>query len=152
MKVFELHAEQWLPITVEEAWRFFSSPKNLPVITPPDLGFKILSNDPAAEIYKGMLINYKVSPLFGIAVKWVTEITEVNAPHTFVDQQLKGPYSLWEHHHQFIEKDGGVLVVDRVRYALPFGFIGKWARKLLVQKRLNHIFEFRRNTLSKLFP
>lgn len=152
MKVYELNAEQWLPVSVNEAWSFFSSPKNLPVITPPDLGFKIITSDTSQEIYKGMLLDYKVRPLFNISVKWQTEITEVNAPHTFVDKQLKGPYSLWEHHHKFVPKNGGVLVVDRVRYALPFGFIGTITHKLIVQKRLNDIFQFRRDTLSKLFP
>ncbi len=151
MKTFDLRAEQWLPISVNEAWSFFSSPKNLSVITPPDLDFTVTSSDLAPEIYTGMLIKYRVKPLFGIPVSWVTEITDVNAPHAFVDKQLKGPYSLWEHRHTFIEKDGGTLVVDHVRYALPFGILGSIAQVLLVKKRLNSIFNFRRATLERLY-
>lgn len=151
MKTFDLHAEQWLPITVKEAWTFFSSPKNLSVITPPDLGFTIISTDLAAEIHTGMLIKYRVKPLFGIGVTWITEITDVNSPTSFIDKQLKGPYSLWEHRHKFIEKDGGTLVVDHVRYALPFGVLGSLAHGLLVKKRLSDIFDFRRTTLERLY-
>jgi ligand-binding SRPBCC domain-containing protein len=150
MRVFDLHAEQWLPVSVEKAWTFFSSPKNLSVITPADLGFTIISNGLPDEIFKGMHIKYSVKPLFGLTVKWITEITEVDKPHWFVDVQLKGPYSLWEHRHKFIEKDGGTLVVDDIRYALPFGVAGTIAHGL-VRRRLNHIFDFRRITLESLF-
>lgn len=150
MKVYELHAAQLLPLRVEEAWQFFSSPKNLLIITPPNLGFEIITSPLAPEIYTGMLIEYRVKPLFGIPVKWTSEICEVNAPFSFTDKQMKGPYRLWEHHHQFVKKDGGVLVIDHVRYALPFGIIGKISHQLFVKKRLNDIFEFRRNTLSNL--
>lgn len=151
MKVYDFRAEQWLPITVNEAWAFFSSPKNLSVITPPDLDFTVTSTDLAPEIHTGMLIKYRVKPLFGIGVTWVTEITDVHSPTSFVDKQLKGPYTLWEHHHKFIEKDGGTLVVDHVRYALPFGILGSIAHTLLVKKRLNDIFAFRRTTLERLY-
>ena len=151
MKIYHLRQEQFIPTTLETAWQFFSSPHNLSKITPPNLDFVVTSTSLPAEIYKGMRIHYYVRPLFGIRVKWETEITEVKKPHSFTDTQAKGPYRLWEHHHEFIEKDGGVLALDHVRYALPFGVLGSIAQKLLVQQRLKHIFDFRRQTLEKLF-
>jgi ligand-binding SRPBCC domain-containing protein len=150
MKVYEYHAEQLLGTDIKTAWNFFSSPKNLSLITPPDLGFIIKSKDLDAEIFEGMKIEYVVKPLFGIPLKWITAITKVSRPHTFTDKQLKGPYALWEHHHEFIEKNGNVLMIDHVRYALPFGWIGSIARGI-VHNRLEHIFTFRRKTLEKLY-
>lgn len=150
MKVYDYHAEQLLSTDLESAWNFFSSPKNLSVITPPDLGFVIKTENLGSDITKGMKIEYLVKPLFGIPVKWITEITDVSKPHTFTDKQLKGPYALWEHHHQFIEKEGKVLMTDHVRYSLPFGWLGSIAHGV-VHKRLEHIFNFRRKTLERLF-
>ena len=151
MRIFELHEEQWLPTTMENAWKFFSSPDNLAVITPPDLDFVVTSKSLAPEIFAGMVIRYYLRPLFGIRVTWETEIRMVRKPFEFIDVQAKGPYKLWEHHHTFAEKDGGVLVTDHVRYALPFGMLGNIAQKVLVKNRLKKIFDFRKKTLSEIF-
>lgn len=150
MKVYDYYAEQTLSTDIISAWNFFSSPKNLSVITPKDLGFIIKSENLKPDIFQGMKIEYVVKPLFGIPVKWTTEITEVSRPHAFTDKQVKGPYALWEHHHQFTEKDGRVLMIDHVRYALPFGWIGSVARSI-VRNRLDYIFNFRRTTLETIF-
>ena len=151
MKIFELKTEQFLPVSVAEAWEFFSSPKNLSVITPPSLDFVVLTNLGDEEIYPGMMIDYTVRPLFGFSVKWRTEITNVDKPHSFTDRQVEGPYALWEHKHYFIEKDKGVLVIDHVQYRLPFGIIGVISHPLMVRKKLKEIFDFRRETLKKIF-
>jgi ligand-binding SRPBCC domain-containing protein len=98
MKVFTLRREQQLPISVKEAWDFFSTPRNLARITPADMDFTIVSELPDA-IYSGMQIAYKVRPLLGIQTGWITEIKDVQAPFVFTDTQLKGPYSLWHHKH-----------------------------------------------------
>lgn len=151
MKTFHFKTEQLLPVDINEAWDFFSSPENLSVITPPALDFTILDDLKDKEIYTGMIINYRVKPLFGIPVKWQTEITDVEKPFSFTDRQLKGPYYLWEHHHGFVEKADGVLVMDHVRYQLPFGFIGTISHSLVIRKKLDDIFDFRRSTLKRLF-
>lgn len=151
MKTFEFQAQQLLSVTLEEAWDFFSSPKNLARITPTFLDFKIVPPFDNREIYTGMHIYYTVKPLFGIPLKWTTEITKVDKPFLFVDKQLKGPYLLWEHTHHFIQKENGVLVEDNVRYALPFGFVGVFAQHLVVKKKVEQIFEFRRRALNDIF-
>lgn len=151
MKIFQYKTEQLLPVDISKAWDFFSSPGNLAVITPPALDFTILSDIEDKQIYTGMIIDYKVKPLFGISVNWQTEITDVEKPFSFTDRQLKGPYKLWEHHHWFIEKANGVLVMDHVCYQLPFGVIGTISHSLIVRKKLDHIFNFRRSTLTRLF-
>lgn len=148
---YNFHAEQFLNVSLEEAWQFFSSAKNLEVITPPELGFKIISKPESGEIYEGMLIDYTVKPILGIPLHWKTEIAKVQKPYVFMDKQLKGPYKVWEHTHTFEEKDNGVLMRDHVRYVLPFGFLGRIAHNLIVKKKLNKIFEFREKVLNKKF-
>lgn len=151
MKVYTLHREQFLPITLQEAWDFFSTPLNLEKITPADMGFVVLTDVKGKSIYKGMRIEYTVSPLLGIKMHWVTEIGDVDAPLKFVDNQLKGPYALWEHTHVFTEVKGGVMMHDDVRYGLPLGVLGTIAHVLVVKNKLQSIFDFRAETLKKYF-
>jgi len=99
-QMYTLERTQRLPISVEEAWKFFQSPENLAAITPDYMGFNILSETPD-EMYPGLFIHYKVSPLLGIKMHWTTEITHVEAPTYFVDDQRVGPYSIWHHEHHF---------------------------------------------------
>lgn len=151
MSIFYFRAEQFLKTDINKAWDFFSSAKNLAVITPPELDFKILTDIEGKEIYTGMLIDYTVKPLFGIPLHWKTEIAKVNKPAMFSDRQLKGPYKIWEHTHTFVEKDNGVLMNDEVKYELPFGFIGNIAHSLIVKKKIEHIFQYRNEVLNKIF-
>jgi ligand-binding SRPBCC domain-containing protein len=149
--IYQLKREQQLYCDIQTAWDFFSSPHNLSRITPKEMGFVVLSNLPEGNIYKGMIIDYTVSPVLGIPLKWQTEITEVNYQKSFTDFQLKGPYKLWRHHHEFIPSQNGVLMVDTVDYELPFGIIGKMAHRLMVKKKLEHIFDYRNQVLEALF-
>lgn len=147
-----LEREQFLPISLTEAWAFFSSPRNLGVITPPDMGFRIREPFDDEPMYTGQCIRYTVKPMFGIPLTWVTRIDEVEAPNRFVDTQLKGPYKRWWHQHTFQVVPGGVLMTDRVEYELPFGPMGELAHRTFVRQRLKAIFDFRNTTLLKLFP
>ena len=151
MSVFQYKAEQFLPIDIEKAWDFFSSPKNLSVITPPEMGFKILTELNGKEIHDGMLIDYTVKPLLGIAMHWQTKIRDVEKYKVFADIQLKGPYKSWEHTHTFEEINNGVLMKDIINYELPFGFIGDIAHTLLVKKKIENIFAYRKSVLEKIF-
>ncbi len=151
MAIYQYTAEQFLPISIRKAWDFFSSPKNLSVITPPEMDFKILTQLDDKEIYNGMLIDYTVKPLFGIPMHWQTMIIDVKPLEVFADTQLKGPYKLWHHTHTFIEKDGGVLMTDVVNYELPFGILGDWVHSLIVRKKIESIFAYRKQVLEKLF-
>ena len=148
----QLTAEQFLPISLQEAWDFFSSPKNLSKITPPEMGFIIRTNlDDNNGIYDGMLIDYTVKPLFGIPMHWRTEIHSVKDKYQFADRQLIGPYSVWEHTHTFVEKDGGVLMSDVVNYKLPMGPLGDLAHVLLVRRKIEGIFAYRKQVLDRMF-
>lgn len=151
MGMFQYKTEQFLPIDIEEAWQFFSSPKNLATITPADLDFKILSNLKDEEIYEGMKIDYVVKPLLKIPMHWQTEIIKVSRGKFFTDRQLKGPYKIWEHTHIFKNLADGVLMQDIINYQLPFGIIGNIAHSLLVKKKIENIFSYRRNVLEKIF-
>ena len=151
MNTYTLHREQFLPVTLQEAWEFFSTPMNLEKITPGDMAFEVITNLEGQSIYKGMLIEYRVTPLFGIRMKWVTKIGDVVPLKKFVDTQLKGPYALWEHTHTFTEKDGGVLMHDDVRYGLPMGVFGTIAHTIVVKKKLENIFDYRAEVLRKFF-
>jgi ligand-binding SRPBCC domain-containing protein len=148
MKLHLLEARQNLPVSIAEAWEFFSDAGNLARITPPSLGFEVTSA-PAERMYAGMIITYRVRPLFGVAVTWVTEITHVDEPHRFVDEQRFGPYRFWHHQHLFREIEGGVEARDIVHYALPPG--GGAVRRMLVAPRLREIFAYRRDVLERTF-
>lgn len=148
---YQLKKEQQLYCDIQTAWDFFSSPHNLSRITPKEMGFIVLSDLPEGEIHKGMIIDYTVSPVLGIPLKWQTQITEVNYQKSFTDFQKKGPYKLWRHHHEFIPNQNGVLMVDTVDYELPFGIIGKMVHSLMVKKKLKHIFDYRYQVLEALF-
>ncbi len=113
--------------------------------------FTVLSDLKNTPIYEGMEIDYLVSPVLGIPLKWKTSITQVNYQKSFTDLQAKGPYRYWNHYHEFIENDKGVLMKDSVDYELPFGLLGKLAHSLFVHKRLKSIFEFRYNFLEGYF-
>ena len=144
-------AEQYLPISIEKAWEFFSSPGNLALITPPEMEFKILSHNLEKEIYEGMIIDYRVKPLLGIPVKWRTRIGKTMLHESFSDNQIEGPYSVWEHNHYFTSQNGGTMMRDVVNYDLPLGIIGNIMHSLVVRKKINYIFEFRKSILEKMF-
>lgn len=136
---------------IKTAWDFFSSPKNLSTITPKDMGFTVLSDLNSEQITKGMVIDYIVSPLLEVPLKWRTRITHVEPNKSFTDFQEKGPYKYWNHFHEFIPNKDGVLMKDTVDYELPFGFLGKMVHRLFVKKKIADIFDFRYRVLEKLF-
>ncbi len=151
MNVHQYKTSQFLPVNINKAWKFFSSPANLPLITPPGLDFQILTELDNEEISEGLIIEYKVTPLFGIPLRWQTKIGKIQKQNYFIDLQTKGPYKLWEHKHFFIEYRNGVLMKDEVNYKLPFGFIGRIMNSLLVRKKIENIFTYRRKILEKIF-
>ncbi len=150
-KVYSFKTVQVLNISLEDAWNFFSSPKNLQKITPEKLGFKIKSKFHGDKMYPGQIIEYIVSPMFGIPLYWMTEITHVDEKKYFVDEQRFGPYSIWHHQHHFKETAEGVEMTDIVHYKIPFGFLGDIANELFVKKQLKQIFDYRYKTVEKLF-
>jgi len=148
--MYTIERIQRIPISLEEAWSFFQNPGNLSKITPSEMGFHILSEVPE-KMYPGLFINYKVSPLFGIKMNWTTEITYVDAPNYFVDEQRVGPYAIWHHEHHFKEIEGGVEMLDRVNYKVPLGILGKLAHPLIVKPKLEEIFDFRIQRVEEIF-
>lgn len=140
-----------MPITLNEAWHFFSSPFNLAKITPTDMKFTVTSDASQTVMYPGMLITYKVSPLLGIQLDWVTEITHVKENAYFIDEQRFGPYALWHHEHHFEEIKGGVHMTDRLTYAIGYGPIGRLANGAVVSKKVTDIFKYREQAIIKLF-
>ncbi|MCZ8145054.1 SRPBCC family protein [Flavobacterium sp.] len=150
MKIYTLKSKQKLPISLEQAWDFFSDPMNLNTITPDDMGFKTLSGADR-KMYPGQVIQYIVTPLLGIPMKWVTEITHVIDNEYFVDEQRFGPYALWHHKHFFKEIPGGVEMEDIVDYKLPMGVLGQLMHPVLVRPRLEQIFAYRTQKLIELF-
>lgn len=146
-----LKTEQTLPIDINTAWDFFSSPDNLKKITPGNMGFDIISEYREKKMYPGMIISYKVSPILGIPLKWVTEITHVDEPRYFADEQRFGPYAFWHHQHKFYEVPGGVKMVDILHYKVKFGVIGRIMNSLIVAGQLRGIFSYRQKRLEEMF-
>ena len=150
MTPYVMKEVQRLPISLPEAWSFFSDPRNLPRITPPSLGLEVTSDLPEV-MYPGMIITYHVRLIPWVSVGWVTEITHVREPVLFVDEQRFGPYRFWHHEHHFREVEGGVEMEDIVHYALPLATIGRVFGGRLVRRRLEQIFSFRRRFLAREF-
>lgn len=141
-----LEAEQLFPLSREELFEYFADAGNLEDITPPWLHFQILTPLPI-EMCEGALIDYQIQ-LYRIPITWRTEITVWEPPYRFVDKQLRGPYTKWVHEHTFADHPAGTLMTDRVDYAVPGG---AFVNSMFVQKSLERIFEFRRETLSRRF-
>ena len=150
MKIYNLQSKQKLPITVNKAWDFLSSPINLKTITPEYMGFNILSGADR-KMYPGQIIQYIVTPLFGIKTKWVTEITHVQENKYFVDEQRFGPYALWHHKHFIRPIDGGVEMEDIIDYKIPFGLIGQLVHPIIIKPKLKEIFDYRHDKLIEIF-
>lgn len=147
----ELIRKQFLPIDIKKAWEFFSKPSNLQKITPEYMGFNITVNPGNVKMFPGMIIGYTVKPLFGIPVKWITEITHVRENVYFIDEQRFGPYKFWHHRHDFKALDSGTEMTDTVYYLLPLGIAGRLIQKLFVRRKLEEIFNHREKVISKIF-
>lgn len=150
MKVHLFKAEQFIPASLQKVFPFFAKPENLARITPPSLGFQILTPSPI-QMKAGALIDYTVKVL-GVRVRWTTLIADYDPPYRFTDVQLKGPYSFWHHTHIFNEVPGGVQMIDEVRYVVPFGILGDVIEPFLVRPDIRKIFECRRKVIEESFP
>lgn len=151
MAAHTIRTVQKIPVSLEEAWDFFSNPANLAAITPGDMGFTVISKYQGPLMYPGQIIEYKVKPIAGIPVYWMTEITHVDDRKFFVDEQRFGPYRLWHHQHHFKAIPGGVEMTDIIHYKNPFGLLGRLANKLFVSKKLQKIFEYRFRAVEERF-
>jgi ligand-binding SRPBCC domain-containing protein len=150
MKPYILKRKQVVEKPLEEVFEFFSRPENLSRITPPEMGFNIITPIPI-DMNRGSLIDYTVKVLGPLAVRWTSLISEYDPPHKFVDVQLRGPYSFWHHTHTFKSIAGGTEITDEVRYLIPMGIIGNLAHALFVRKKLEQIFDFRRHVIGNYF-
>lgn len=149
MRTHTLFQQQLVRTPVAQVFEFFSRPENLERLTPPDLGFQILTPSPIA-MKEGAVIDYTIK-LAGVPLRWTTLITLYEPPNRFVDLQLRGPYSYWHHTHTFTETPDGTLLTDEVQYALPFGLLGELMRELVVRRQLEHIFRQRSYVIESIF-
>jgi ligand-binding SRPBCC domain-containing protein len=149
MKIYQLQKEQLVERPLAEVFSFFERPENLASITPPSLGFRIVTPPPIL-MKEGAVFEYIVR-VMGIQMRWKSLISEYKPPFRFVDEQVKGPYTFWHHTHTFTEVDGGTLIGDEVRYAMPFGIIGRLAQRLAVSRQLEDIFSHRSRVMCTMF-
>lgn len=144
-----LKSVQKIPLPIEEVWTFFSDPRNLLSITPPELNLKVTNEIYGAETYAGQVMTYKVRPLLGIPLFWMTEITHVEKGKFFVDEQRRGPYAMWHHQHHFQPIEGGVEMTDLVHYQLPLRGLGNLAHPF-VRGKLLDIFVYRFQKINEV--
>ena len=142
-----LKQEQFLSIPIEQAWHFFSTPKNLNEITPEGMVFEITSILPD-KMYEGLLITYRLKPMLNITINWITEITHIKEMVYFVDEQRVGPYKIWHHEHHFKSVKDGVIMTDILHYDIGKSVFGWLAGKLFVDKKVKAIFEYRHKILE----
>ena len=150
MKTYNIKFQQFIDLPINDVFNFFSKPENLSLITPPRLKFDILTPVPII-MKEGQLIDYSLTIIYCLKLRWRTLITDYNQPYKFVDQQIKGPYSLWHHTHEFEEKDGGTLIHDSVTYAVPFGVIGQLLHAVYIKHDIKNIFKYRHKILDAIF-
>ena len=150
MKTYNLEFEQYIDLPLEDVFGFFSKPENLSLITPSRLKFDIITPTPL-EMKDGQFIDYSLTILYTIKLLWRTLITHYEKPYKFVDQQIKGPYSLWHHTHTFEEKDGGTIIKDNLTYAIPMGIIGRLIHFIYIKHDIKGIFNYRHKILDKIF-
>jgi ligand-binding SRPBCC domain-containing protein len=148
MSPYILRRETWIGRPLDEVFDFFSRAENLERITPPWIGFRIVTPG-RVEMKAGARLEYKIR-LHGISLGWITEIERWEPPFFFVDVQLKGPYKLWRHTHAFAERDGGTAMTDTVEYALPFGIVGRIVNRLQVARDLERIFDYRADRIREI--
>ena len=151
MSYTQIIREQLIKTNIDDLWDFISSPNNLEKITPNYMHFNITSNNKDQAMYAGMIIAYRVTPLFNFPLKWITEITHVKEKELFVDEQRIGPYKMWHHEHIFKIKKDGVLMTDIITYIPPFGLLGKLANYLFIKKKVIGIFDYRNKILDQIF-
>jgi ligand-binding SRPBCC domain-containing protein len=152
VKTYALKYETFLPTTLDNAWDFFCSPLNLAKITPAEMSFVVTSDYKQGDkIYAGMIITYRITPLPGVKMNWMTEITHVKEKAYFVDEQRFGPYALWHHQHHFKQAEGGVQMTDLLDYAIPYGFIGRAVNHLVVAGKIKSLFDYRQAAIEQLF-
>ncbi len=152
MKIYHLERRQKLPITQDVAWAFFSNPANLAQLTPPDAAMEDESFERPKRIYAGMIQIFRVKLLGGLlSSRWVAEITHVEAPNAFVDEQKIGPFAFWHHRHSIIAVPGGVEIVDSAHYAMPGWVFGGLIHWLMVKKQLERLFQYRQKMLVEFF-
>ncbi len=149
MKTFELKRQQFVPRPLNEVFAFFERPENLATITPPWLDFRILTPSPIRR-NEGTVIEYSIK-VMGVRMHWRSLISKYEPPHAFADEQLGGPYAFWHHVHRFAEVDGGTLIIDGIRYALPCGLLGIGLHNLVVQNQLQKIFTHRAQVTARMF-
>jgi ligand-binding SRPBCC domain-containing protein len=148
--MYQLKRTQFIKSDIQTCWDFFSSPKNLKLITPPYMGFEVKVDLPE-KMYEGLMIEYTVKPLMGIPMSWITEIKTVKENEFFVDEQRKGPYTIWHHEHHFKQVEGGIEMTDIVSYVIPLGIFGKIAHPIIVRKKLEEIFAYRFQKVEEIF-
>lgn len=148
-KIYKLRREQLVKTDIDTAWNFIRSPKNLEALTPDNLAFEIVTELPEI-MYDGLLIEFRVGiPLLGKQT-WLTEIRHIREKRSFVDEQLIGPYKLWNHYHEIKAADEGVYFTDQIHYAMPFGPLGTIAHAVYARKALQHLFDYRKKMLPEL--
>lgn len=153
MAVHTLLARQIIQAPRSQVWAFFSNPRNLARITPPGMGFSMDETALPEAVRPGLMITHRLTPLFGIPMTWLTEITHVVEGERFVDEQRTGPYKVWHHEHDFHDLgDGRTEMRDRVTYVLPLGPLGELVHPWLVKPQLDRVFAFREQSVAKLFP
>ena len=149
IKFHTLRREQWIGRPIDEVFAFFADARNLEHITPPWLGFRILAMD-SISVSEGTQIRYRLR-LHGLPIYWRTEIRQWDSPRRFIDVQRAGPYKLWHHTHRFEAHEGRTKMTDIVRYALPFGVLGRMVHALKVRGDVRQIFDYRRERIHELF-
>ena len=150
MELHKLTYVQQIPVSIDVAWTFFSSPSNFVRITPPEMMVTITSGSGEQSIYEGMVITYTLYPFMMLPVRWETEITKVTKPVFFEDIQKSGPYEYWHHRHSFKEIDGGVEMTDFLQYSLPMGYFGELVNMLIVSHPLEEVFNYRKKRVEEI--
>ncbi len=100
-------------------------------------------------INKGETVTWR-GKHFGFYLTHKSIISAMEIPSYFVDEMVEGKFKSFKHEHSFNERNGFVIMIDKIQYQTPYGFFGKLFDILFLKKHLTNFINERNSVLREL--
>jgi ligand-binding SRPBCC domain-containing protein len=78
------------------------------------------------------------------------KVSAMNAPHSFVDELVKGDFTAMKHEHYFKACDNGTFIIDHFYFESPYGTLGAWANRLYLTRYMRKLLEARNEAIKEV--